>query len=626
MSRIFTLSVFLIVFAIDLRAQEENIVVDSKIERVIVFLQGAQLERSGQTAVPTGNSTLVFKGLSPEIEDQSMQVKAEGNFTILSVNRQNNFLNEQRENGEIIRLEEEISNLRDKLDIQTNQILILKKEEDMLAQNQSVGNQGLGLDLNKLRLALDFQKARLTENKVKQLSIQKDISNLREQISKLMGQVNDLAGKSKRNTSDIVVKISAKAAGRALIHLSYLVKNATWFPTYDLRATDVNKPVDLVYRANVSQQSGEQWKNVKLVLSSGDPSRSGNRPELKLYQVGYNLANHQPGGYVNNVYGRIKDIDDGTYLPGVRIRVKGTSIGTTSDASGNYSIQIPSQNAILEYAYIGYEQTERPVVSAQIDVDLKVSHQLLSEVVVVGNGRQSKTISQALAGQAPGISISGINSVQESKPLEVQVEQGQTTVKFEIKQPYTIPSDGKQLAVEIAQHQLQAKFRYYAVPKLSNEVFLSATISGVDDLNLLSGEATMFFEGAYLGKTLINMQNASDTLEVSLGADKGVTVKRTKQKQQNAQSFIGSNQRATRGFLIEVFNHKSQPVAITVEDQLPVSNSSDVTVESQEITGANMDTATGKVAWDLLLQPGEKKELILKYQVKYPKNRPVVLE
>ncbi|HUH33160.1 MAG TPA: mucoidy inhibitor MuiA family protein, partial [Daejeonella sp.] len=297
-------------------------------------------------------------------------------------------------------------------------------------------------------------------------------------------------------------------------------------------------------------------------------------------------------------------------------------------ASGNYSIQIPSQNTILEYAYIGYEHTERPVVSAQMDVDLKVSHQALSEVVVVGmgNGRQSKTISQALAGQAQGITIRGSSSVQQSKPLEVQIEQGQTTVKFEIKQPYTIPSDGKQLAVEIAQHQLPAKYRYYAVPKLSNEAFLSATITGIDALSLLSGEATLFFEGAYLGKTLINTQNINDTLAVSLGADKGVTVKRTKQKDQNAQSFIGSNQRASRSYLIEVYNHKSQPVTITVEDQIPVSNSSDVTVESQEIAGGKMDTSTGKVTWDLLLQPGEKKEFVLTYQVKYPKNRPVALE
>jgi len=626
MYRIVTLSVLLLVSTVTLRAQEKNIVIDSKIERVIVFLQGAQLERSGQAAIPSGNSTLVFKGLSPEIEEQSIQVKGEGNFTILSVNRQNNFLSEQRENGEIIKLEAEISNLRDKLDIQTNQILILKKEEEMLAQNQSVGNQGSGLDLNKLRLALDFQKARLTENKVKQLGIQKDISNLRDEISKLMGQVNDLTGKSKRNTSDIVVKISAKAAGSAQINLSYLVKNATWFPTYDVRAMDVNKPVDLVYRANVSQQSGEEWKNVKLVLSSGDPSKSGNRPELKLYQIGYNLATHQPGAHIASVYGRIKDTDDGTYLPGVMVRVKGTSIAATSDASGNYSIQVPSRNSILEFAYIGYEHTERPVVSAELNVDLKVSQQSLSEVVVVANGRQSKTLNQALAGQTKGISIRGIPSVQESKPLEVQVEQGQTTVNFDIKQPYTIPSDGKQLAVEIAQHQLPAKYRYYGVPKLSNEAFLTATANGVDDLNLLSGEATIFFEGAYLGKTLINLQNINDTMTVSLGADKGVTLKRTKQKDQNAQSFIGSNQRASRGYLIEVYNHKSQPVAITVEDQVPVSNSSDVIVESQELNGAQMDTSTGKITWDLVLQPGEKKELVFKYQVKYPKNRPVVLE
>ena len=626
MTKQITLAILLILPFAYARGQEKSITTESKIDRVIVFLQGAQIERSGQSAISSGISTIVFQGLSPEIEEQSIQVKGEGDFTILSVTRQSNFLNEQKENEEIRRMQDGVDELKDKLDIQENQIAILRKEEEILAQNQSVGNEGAGLDLNKLKLALDFQKARLTENKVNQLALKKVITKLREQSRKLMAQMIELQGASKKTTSDIEVKISAKKAGTARFSLSYLVKNATWYPTYDLRASDVNNPVELVYRANVSQQSGEQWKNVNLVLSSGDPSRSGNRPELKLYQVGYNIAGYRPGANISRVYGRIKDAGDRSDLPGVTVRVKGTSIATASDALGNYTIQVPSQNAILEFVYIGYERLERPVLSSQMNVDLNVDQSSLSEVLISSTSAQPKALSPSLSGKVQGINIRGYNSTPAAEALEVEAQQSQTTVQFEIRQPYSISSDGKQLAVEIARHDLPAVYRYFAVPKLSNEAYLSASISGINDLNLLSGEATIFFEGAYLGKTLIDMDTTSDTLAVSLGADKNITIKRTKQKDQNTQAFMGSTQRANRAFMIEVYNRKIQAIDITIEDQMPVSNSSDVTVESVELSGAKLDSPTGKLKWDLELKPGENKERLLKYQVKYPKNRPVVLE
>jgi hypothetical protein len=434
-----------------------------------------------------------------------------------------------------------------------------------------------------------------------------------------------MKGKSRNNTSDISVKVSAKAPVNATLRISYLVKNATWYPSYDLRANDVNKPIDLVYRANISQQSGEEWKNVKLVLSSGDPSRGGNKPELRPYQIGYNISRYNPASAITNVYGRITDASDQSGLPGVSIRIKGSSIGTSSNTGGYYSIQIPSSNSILQYSYIGYETVERPVLSAETNILLKPDAKMLEEVMV-GYGAQKKVVSTALSGSARGIQIRGTSSQPQSLPLEVQVQQSQTTVQFEVQQPYSIYSDGKQLAVEIAQHQLTAEYRYHAVPKLSPEAWLTASVPGINELNLLSGEANIFFEGAFLGKTLINVENTSDTLSVSLGADKNVIVKRVQQKEQNEKSFIGANQRATRAFSLEVLNRKSQSVKLALEDQVPVSNTADVTVEIQESSGAKLEETSGKLNWDLQLRPNEKKELRIKYQVKYPKNRPVNLE
>jgi uncharacterized protein (TIGR02231 family) len=145
-------------------------------------------------------------------------------------------------------------------------------------------------------------------------------------------------------------------------------------------------------------------------------------------------------------------------------------------------------------------------------------------------------------------------------------------------------------------------------------------------LNLLSGEANIFFEGAYLGKTLINVENTSDTLTVSLGVDKNLIVKRTQQKDLNEKSLMGSNFRATRSFVYQILSRKLVPVTLNLEDQIPVSNSSEVTVEKMELSGANLEANTGALTWTLQLLPNDKKELNVTYQVKYPKNKPVQLE
>ena len=346
---------------------------------------------------------------------------------------------------------------------------------------------------------------------------------------------------------------------------------------------------------------------------------------LKPYLVGYNINNYEPGSAVTQVQGRVNDATDGTSLPGVSIRVKGTSIGTTTNPEGYYSIQIPGPGAILVFSYIGYTSFERPVTNGELNVRLAPDSQSLNEVVVTQYGAQ-RDAGASIAVKVAGLQIRETSSMAASIPLDVNVQQGQTTVQFDVAQPYSISSDGKQLTVELSSHNLNADYRHHAVPKLSEDAYLTATVTGISELSLMSGEANIFFEGAFLGKTLINVQNTSDTLSISLGVDKNLVVKRTRQKEENEKSLTGATQRATRSFLYSVLNRKAVAVILSIEDQIPVSNSSEVTVEKLEMSNAKVDETTGKLTWELQLQPNEKKELQMKYLVKYPRNKPVRLE
>jgi uncharacterized protein (TIGR02231 family) len=207
-----------------------------------------------------------------------------------------------------------------------------------------------------------------------------------------------------------------------------------------------------------------------------------------------------------------------------------------------------------------------------------------------------------------------------------RVSESQTNVEFIVDVPYTIVSDGQEHAVELATYALPAKYEYHAVRKLEKDVFLIAKITGWESLNLLSGQANLFFEDKYVGKSYIETRQTEDTLTLSLGRDKNITITRVRKKDFSEKQFLGGNVTETREWELTVHNKKKQPAIITVEDQVPVSTDKEIKVETLEISGAQHDLPTGKLTWRLELKPSESRSMTLKYTVKHPKNRKVVLE
>jgi uncharacterized protein (TIGR02231 family) len=232
---------------------------------------------------------------------------------------------------------------------------------------------------------------------------------------------------------------------------------------------------------------------------------------------------------------------------------------------------------------------------------------------------------------APGsngvIRIRGISSdAYKTLPVAVNQIENQTNIEFNIDNPYSIPSDGKQYTVDINQLELPASYQYAVAPKLSTDVFLTAKLTDWNKYNFLSGEANLFFEGTFIGKSLINTAATTDTLSLSLGADKNIVVTRTSLKDLTEKQSLGSNKKETRDWQIEVKNRKSQPVNLLIEDQVPVSQNSSIEVETQELSGGQMDKTSGKVLWNFAMKPQDNKKVELKYQVKYPKSQSVIVQ
>ncbi len=226
-------------------AQNKKQIVSSKIEKVTVFTSGGQVSRKAKVAIPQGKTELVFAGISPSIDKQSIQVKGESNFTILSVIHQTNYLNQQQRQEETAVLERQRTGLQNKLRVESSMLLVFKNEEAMLSKNQAIGGDNTGVRTVDLREAVDFQRNRLTEVLLKQLELQTAIQKLDSNIRLIDHQLRVLNRPSDYATSEVLVTVQAKEVVNANFELSYFVRNAGWFATYDLRVKDVSSPIDL---------------------------------------------------------------------------------------------------------------------------------------------------------------------------------------------------------------------------------------------------------------------------------------------------------------------------------------------------------------------------------------------
>ena len=209
-------------------------------------------------------------------------------------------------------------------------------------------------------------------------------------------------------------------------------------------------------------------------------------------------------------------------------------------------------------------------------------------------------------------------------PME-RVEK-QTSVHFDIKRAYTVPSNNQVKTIPVMHYDIPVEYTYVTIPKLDENAYLTAQITGWEKYDLLSGEAQVFIDGSSVGKTLLDAGVAKDTLELSLGVDKGIRVTRELDKKFSKRKFLGAKRTESRKWHITLKNNKKRPVNIRVLDQIPVSDRSDVTVEVVNLSGGKLNEETGQVEWKIRLKPGAKKELILHYEVKLPKYSSIEVE
>jgi hypothetical protein len=601
--------------------------IKTEAKEVTVFLEGAQIHRKQNVNLSKGETILKFINLSPFIDAKSVQVKASGDITVLSVNHQQNFLDKLVKPQELINLESKLRAIESKIKLENAHLSILKEELIFLRENRVIGGRNQEVNVNTLKEASTFYGSKLSSLILKEIEIDKLLLELYREKQEIDNQIRTMTNKKEISSGEILVKVEAKKDLNASFEITYIVSNASWFPSYDIRAKNVNEPIELVYKANVRQDTKEDWKSVTLKFSSSQPNVSGVSPELKPYYLNYNIQPPTYHGQVNRVTGVVLTSNRDP-LPGASVLVSGTTIGVSTDVNGYYSLTIPANATSLTYSFIGLKQRTLPISGATINVVLEEDVLALEEVVVSGVASGREGLSKSLQGRAAGVSVSdkniGINETSSS--LQTEQIENQTTVDFEISIPFTVNSDNKSYSVDMAVYQLPAFYEYLCVPKIDRGAFLIANIVDWEKYSLLEGEANVFFEETYVGKTILDVRNSSDTLQISLGRDKSISVNREKTKDLTSRRFIGNRKEEVRNWKTIIRNNKGQKINMVVYEQVPVSTNSEIEVIVQKISSAKHNPENGEIKWEFTLDPAQTKEFEIQYTVRFPRNRNLVVE
>jgi TonB-dependent SusC/RagA subfamily outer membrane receptor len=590
---------FLVISAV---AEDGPMVVPSSLQSVMVYRSGAEMTHKASARLVSGNSELIIDDVSTTLDPASIRISSSGNVTIMGVSFSKDYLQPETVSPFVKKLQDSIEMLareQERLNILT------KSDEqslELLNSNKNVGGSQNGVNASELAKMMDYYRQQQVSIRTELGGYADKVARLKASRENLQNQIAEEEAKNTKTSGRILLQVLSPLAGSYDFTISYLTMAAHWEPAYDLKVTGSSDPLQLFYKARLVQSSGIDWKHVKLSLSTSLPSQGGNAPVLKARFLRFaeavlNVGYLNEAVVANSFSGRVAGTVVANGAPGADLEYR--IRGSKSDGGLGQPL----------YIVDGTEMSG--------DDYSKLDPNAIGDIQVL-KGDQATSIygSRAASGV---ILITLKNGVGDY----LSINDNQLDVVFDIDIPYDIPSNGKEQGVELKEYKLPCTYQYYAAPVADKETYMLGQMQGWEKLNLLPGEASITVEGTYIGKSFIDPGSTQDTLNLTLGRDKRIVVKREKVKDFSSVKFLGSNKKEVFTYEITVRNNKKEKVQLLLKDQYPVSTDKDIEDELLDSGGAIVNKDTGVLTWRVELAPGESRQYRISYSVKYPKDKTV---
>jgi uncharacterized protein (TIGR02231 family) len=307
------LSIFLLCFLPPsvLEAQNEKSV-KTTVQRATIFQQGALLSSTEWVSVNAGTTNIIFENVSPYLQQNSLQAAGKNDLVIMDVQYRLKYTEQTKTDSKpddprVIRWKEDLINVKDSLDdlsfvkkdIQ-NRINTLQTERHVLLNNRMMKGDLQRDSLALFMQSIDFLRKRQNDIDAELLKLEKEAfkeNRLRSQLNSRIATLNSLIqgigtpinSNPTKPMPQVIVTVMSDRAMAAEITLTYFVQQAGWTAFYDLKASKENQNIDLKHRAAVYQNTGIDWKDVLLTLSTGDPNQGNTKPTLTPQYLVYNV-------------------------------------------------------------------------------------------------------------------------------------------------------------------------------------------------------------------------------------------------------------------------------------------------------------------------------------------------
>jgi hypothetical protein len=505
-----------------------------------------------------------------------------------------------------------------------------------------------------VRQAADFYRERLTEIAKLKFDNTIAIREAQKEIRKINANVNALLAGTKIPQTELLIFVDASSIVSGKLDVEYFTNAAGWKPLYDFRFDAVNKPLELVYNANVYQSTGEDWNEVELSLTEGLPKQKAALPEFDRWYINRRTTSsvkaarsqdYQMG--IGTLKGTLLDSQTGEPLPFVNIVLQrgGQQInGASTDFDGNYTIR-PIDSGVYDVvvSYVGYnaKKVDGVRVSSDkitfLDIELDAGVRLEEFEVVEytvpliekDGGSSGGSVSINGISRLPRRSVSSSDAqkvrgarsfIQHNLFLDESPSISSPRISYSVDYKYSVPSNGEDRLLTIKTEKVPVEFLYRAIPKVDTDVYLLARITDWGNLQLLSGKSTIYFQGAYSGESNIDAESVKDTLEIALGRDENILLERRLNKELSTEQTFGSKVKKELHWEIVVRSNKSHPIMLELIDQLPLSNDRNIIVEALYIGEAKNEKESGKLTWELRLEPNSSEQVEFSYELKYPES------
>lgn len=341
------------------------------------------------------------------------------------------------------------------------------------------------------------------------LKLVEEERTLKEEQNLLQRKRAELTRSSSKTSREAVVFLDKAGAAAGEITLNYLVSNATWEPTYNLRANGDTKSARIEYSALAHQMSGEDWDDVTLTLSTAAAQMVADGPTLAPMWVTLGRSPSQYGGL--------------------------------GDVQRRYKM---SQQELQSNSMAFQRPTTR---DGQIDANWRMNE--------AANAAQKLEL-----------------TARTSDMFVVQKTTTATTglsVNYKLEGKVSLSSRQQSQMVEIKKLVLPATFYYEAVPLLSEYVYRYAVLTNNSGVSLLEGRSNVYLGGDFVGSGTVPMVARGQKLTVGFGIDPQLRAWR--EFVSKSQRTQGGNQSLTFNYRIVLDNYSDKPITVRAVDRIPVT-------------------------------------------------------